>query len=60
MDAGVIRNNEGTRREERATLMIDDRKQERRRANVYGKPDCQASKLVAKHRVAVDADDCHH
>ena len=26
----------------------------------YGKPDCQASKSVAKHRVAVDADDCHH
>ena len=27
---------------------------------LYGKPDCQASKSVAKHRVAVDADDCHH
>jgi len=30
MDAGVIRNNEGTRREERAASMIDDRKQEQR------------------------------
>jgi hypothetical protein len=26
----------------------------------YGNPDCQASKSVAKHLVAVDADDCHH
>ena len=34
MDAGVIRNDEGMRREERATSMIDDRKQERQRADV--------------------------
>ena len=26
----------------------------------YGKPDCQASKSVAKHLIAVDADDGHH
>jgi hypothetical protein len=26
----------------------------------YGNPDCQASKSVAKHLVAVDADGCHH
>jgi len=30
MDTRVIRNNEGTRREERAASMIDDRKQEQR------------------------------
>jgi len=29
MDAGVIRNDEGMRRGERAASMIDDRKQER-------------------------------
>jgi hypothetical protein len=27
---------------------------------MYGNPDCQASKSVAKHLVAVDADGCHH
>ena len=41
-------------------LFEEGRDRSGKQLRIYGKPDCQASKSVAKHLVAVDADDGHH